>query len=155
VDVGAGQIGDGRRISGRKVSTEPKQEIALPEGGGFQLYSGAVAGQLQRAGVGSEQEGAFLIIGALGCPDDTITLTAQHCPDCQHDLSNVSVIETKIKQQIELPPVQPFVTEYQLEIKCCLGCAVAQRADHRVLHRAGCCVGVAYLYAYAGDAYFG
>jgi hypothetical protein len=45
-------------------------------------------------------------------------LTAQHCPDCQHDLSNVSVIETKIKQQIELPPVQPFVTEYQLEIKC-------------------------------------
>lgn len=55
-------------------------------------------------------------------PDDIVTFSANQCPDCQHDLSGVDYT-TKVKQLVELPPITPIVTEYQIEVKCCPGCA--------------------------------
>jgi transposase len=56
-------------------------------------------------------------------PDQIIPFSLDQCPACQHDLSEVSSISTKVKQLVELPVVKPQVTEYQIEVKCCPGCA--------------------------------
>lgn len=61
-------------------------------------------------------------------PDDTVKYEVTECPDCGRNLSEVPV-DGIIRRQVEdLPPIQTFVIEHQLELKTCPCCAVQWQA---------------------------
>lgn len=64
-------------------------------------------------------------------PDDTVEFSASCCPHCNHDLSGVVVIETQVKQLVEVPPIKPVVTQYELHTKCCPKCNARVKAEAR------------------------
>jgi transposase len=62
-------------------------------------------------------------------PDTTVNISASLCPHCTHNLSEVAIIDTQIKQLVELPPIQPVVTQYELHTKCCPNCNAYVKAN--------------------------
>ena len=61
-------------------------------------------------------------------PDHIVPYRLGDCPECGHDLRQVEVEEVVRKQVEDLPPIKTVVTEYQMEVKTCPGCAVRWQA---------------------------
>lgn len=62
-------------------------------------------------------------------PDNTVEFSASCCPHCACDLSQVAITDTQIKQLVEVPPIKPVVTQYELHTKCCPDCNARVKAD--------------------------
>jgi transposase len=62
-------------------------------------------------------------------PDDIVEFSASCCPHCTHDLREVAISETQIKQLVDIPPIKPVVTQYELHTKCCPNCNARVKAD--------------------------
>lgn len=61
-------------------------------------------------------------------PDETFKFSVAHCPDCDLDLTQHFPDEVLRKQLVDIPPVKPHVTEYQIELKTCPCCGRQWRA---------------------------
>jgi transposase len=62
-------------------------------------------------------------------PDETFRFSVDQCPDCQVDLRQQALDDLIRKQLIDIPPVVPHVTEYQIELKTCPCCGKQWQAE--------------------------
>ena len=62
-------------------------------------------------------------------PDETFKFSVAHCPDCELDLRDHAPDEVLRKQLVDIPPIKPHVTEYQIELKTCPCCGQQWRAS--------------------------
>ena len=61
-------------------------------------------------------------------PDHIVSFQLGECPDCGHNLRQVESEEVVRRQMEDIPPIKTVVTEYQIEVKTCPGCAVRWQA---------------------------
>lgn len=62
-------------------------------------------------------------------PNETVRFSVDQCPDCQVDLSRQALDDLIRKQLIDIPPVVPHITEYQIELKTCPCCGKQWRGQ--------------------------
>lgn len=60
--------------------------------------------------------------------DEVVVHRVVECEACGVSLSDAGVLHWDSRQVHDLPPLQLIVTEHQVEVKCCPGCGVLNRA---------------------------
>jgi transposase len=61
-------------------------------------------------------------------PNDTIVYEVETCPECGQDLRAVEPDEIIRKQVVEIPPLEAYVVEHQVEVKSCPCCEIQWQA---------------------------
>lgn len=62
-------------------------------------------------------------------PDFIETHRVSRCSGCGCSLTAAPVAEVLARQVFELPPIELFVTEHQVEVKCCAECGQTSQGD--------------------------
>jgi hypothetical protein len=62
-------------------------------------------------------------------PNETFRFSVDQCPECEMDLRQQALDDLIRKQLIDIPPVVPHITEYQIELKTCPCCGKQWRAE--------------------------
>jgi transposase len=75
-------------------------------------------------------------------PDQTIVHTVSHCEHCQQDVREQAGKIGERRQVIDLPPKRVWVSEHQIEQKCCPRCAHTTQASFPASVRATAQYGV-------------
>jgi transposase/uncharacterized coiled-coil protein SlyX len=65
---------------------------------------------------------------AVENPDEIKTYAVDQCDACDADLSKVQVTGYIERQEVDIPPVKPIVTEHRMEIKTCPTCKTKNTA---------------------------
>ena len=62
-------------------------------------------------------------------PDKVERYPVEQCSQCQASLEKTTVKRIERRQEYELPSIRLFVTEHQVEVKCCPQCGTENRAE--------------------------
>jgi transposase len=71
---------------------------------------------------GGQQGHTGITLSQVETPDVVVTHTVEICEECQSSLKGALLLGHEKRQEFDLPPIQPIVTEHQAEIKLCPFC---------------------------------
>ncbi|MBP9692572.1 MAG: IS66 family transposase [Alphaproteobacteria bacterium] len=71
---------------------------------------------------GGQQGHLGITLSQVETPDVVVTHTVEICEECQSSLTGALLLGHEKRQEFDLPPVEPIVTEHQAEIKLCPFC---------------------------------
>ncbi|MBP6951962.1 MAG: IS66 family transposase zinc-finger binding domain-containing protein [Alphaproteobacteria bacterium] len=70
-----------------------------------------------------------MTLSQVETPDVVVKHAAEACKKCQRSLTGALLLGFEKRQEFDLPPIQPGVTEHQAEIKICPFCGCKNKGE--------------------------
>ncbi len=112
-----------------QLSKNSKNSSKPPSSDGFKKPSPKSLRKNGKRKTGGQPGHEGKTLNQVESPDIIVTHTADRCESCSTSLVAVECLGVELRQEVDLPVIQPIVTEHQAEIKVCPRCGHAAKGQ--------------------------